>query len=156
MAAAGLGSGRRTYVVWEGVLAYLTPEAVDSTLRWASGVAGAGSELAFTYVHQGLLDGSRRFAHAEAWVESVRAAGEPFVFGLDPTTLDAFLAERGWRLLEDLSTTEALAQHGRSIRRVPSFYRIARAEPVAYRRRAIDLKDWPSYEGGSQLRRPAV
>jgi methyltransferase (TIGR00027 family) len=131
MAGAGVHPGRPTYVISEGVLAYLSPEAVDSALRWASAVAGAGSELAFTYVHKGLLDGSRRFPHAEAWVESVRAAGEPFVFGLDPTTLDAFLVERGWRLLEDLSTTEALAQYGCSIRRVPSFYRIARAQPVA-------------------------
>jgi methyltransferase (TIGR00027 family) len=127
-AAAGLVSGRRTYIIWEGVLAYLTPEAVDATLRWAGGIAGPGTELAFTYVHRGLLDGTHRFPHAEPWVGSVRAAGEPFVFGLDPGTLGAFLADRGWRLLEDLSTTEALAQYGRDLRRVPSFYRIARAE----------------------------
>ena len=128
MTAAGLAGGLRTYTVWEGVLAYLTPEAVDATLRWASTISGPGSELAFTYVHRGLLDGTHRFPHARPWVKSVRAAGEPFVFGLDPRTLDTFLAQRGWRLLEDLSTTEALAQHARDVRRVPSFYRIARAE----------------------------
>ena len=127
MAAAGIEAARRTYVVWEGVLAYLTPGAVDATLRWAASLSGPGSELAFTYVHRGLLDGSVHFPHADPWVNSVRAAGEPFVFGLDPESLDDFLAERGWRLLEDLSTTEALAQHGRDVRRVPSFYRIARA-----------------------------
>jgi methyltransferase (TIGR00027 family) len=131
MVAAGLDADRRTYLVWEGVLAYLTPEAVDATLRWAAAISGPGSELAFTYVHRGLLDGTVHFPHAEPWVDSVRAAGEPFVFGLDPGRLDAFLEERGWRLLEDLSTTEALAQHGRDVRRVPSFYRIARAAVCA-------------------------
>jgi methyltransferase (TIGR00027 family) len=131
MAAAGLAAGQRTYFVWEGVLAYLTPDAADATLRWASAVSGPGSEIAFTYVHRGLLDGTRHFAHAGPWVDSVRAAGEPFVLGLDPETLGAHLAERGWRLLEDLSTTEALAIHGRDVRRVPSFYRIARAEVSA-------------------------
>jgi methyltransferase (TIGR00027 family) len=130
MTAAGLEAGRRTYILWEGVLAYLTPEAVDATMRWAGAIAGPGSELAFTYVHQGLLDGTGHFPHATAWTASVRTAGEPFVFGLDPHTLGAFLIERGWRLREDLSTPEALAQHGRSIRRVPSFYRIARAAPT--------------------------
>jgi methyltransferase (TIGR00027 family) len=129
MTTAGLEPGARTFVVWEGVLAYLTPEAVDATLRWAVAVCGSGSELAFTYVHRGLLDGSRQFPHAEPWAESVRAAGEPFVFGLDPETLDAYLAERGWQLVEDLSTTEALVRYGVSARRVPSFYRIARAHP---------------------------
>ena len=130
MAAAGLDSGRRTYVVWEGVLSYLTPAAVDATLRWARAVSGPESELAFTYVHRGLLDGTVHFPHAEPWVNSVRAADEPFVFGLDPGTLEVFLSERGWRLLDDLSTTEALAQHGRDVRRVPSFYRLARAAVI--------------------------
>ena len=106
--------------------AYLAPEAVDATLRRAGTSSAPGSELAFTYVR--LRDGSQRFPHAGPWVESVRAAGELFVFGLGLRTLDTFLAQRGWRLLEDLSTTEALAQHARDVRRVPSFYRIARAE----------------------------
>jgi len=128
MAAAGLATGRRTYTICEGVLAYLTPQAVDVTLRWASAISGPGSEIAFTYVHRGLLDRTRRFAYARPWVESVRRAGEPFVFGLDPGTLTDYLAERGWRHLDDLSTTEALAAHGWSIARVPSFYRIARAK----------------------------
>jgi methyltransferase (TIGR00027 family) len=127
MAAAGLATGKRTSFLWEGVVAYLTAEAVDATLRWAAGVSGSGSELAFTCVHRGLLDGSTRFSHAEPWVASVREAGEPFVFGLDPATLRDYLAERGWRLLEDLSTTEALAEYGLPLTRVPSFYRLARA-----------------------------
>lgn len=131
MAAAGLAPGARTFTIWEGVLSYLSAHAVDATLRWASEISGAGSELVFTYVHHGLLDGSRHFSHAGPWVNSVRAAGEPFVFGLDPSTLRAYLAERRWRLLDDFSTTEALAQHGLSVARVPGFYRIARAQPFA-------------------------
>jgi methyltransferase (TIGR00027 family) len=131
MAAAGLGSGLRTFTIWEGVLSYLTPDAVDATLRWASEISGAGSELVFTYVHGGLLDGSQHFPHAESWVESVRAAGEPFVFGLDPSTHAAYLAERQWRLLDDLSTPEALVRYGRSAARVPGFYRIAHARVIA-------------------------
>jgi methyltransferase (TIGR00027 family) len=131
MAAAGLAADKRTFFLWEGVVAYLSAEAVDATLRWAGGVSGSGSELAFTYVHRGLLDGSTRFAHADRWVAAVREADEPFVFGLDPRTLHDYLAERRWRLLEDRSTTEALAEYGLPLTRVPSFYRLARARVEA-------------------------
>lgn len=109
-------------------MAYLDPAAVDATLRWASAVAGAGSELVFTYVHRGVLDGSETFAGAGPWVESVRAAGEPFVFGLDPAELAGYLAARGWRLADDRSTAELLSAYSLPAQRVPAFYRLARAE----------------------------
>ena len=80
-----------------------------------------------TYVDRGLLDGSVRFPHAGAWVRSVERAGEPFVFGFDPRELGAYLSARDWRLVEDRSTAEALVAYGADARRVPGFYRVARA-----------------------------
>ena len=124
---AGFVVGRATFVLWEGVAGYLTADAVDATVRWAHDATGAGSELAFTYVHRGLIDGTVRFPHAEAWVRSVADAGESFVFGFDPAELPSYVEARGWTLLEDISTTEALARHGLDPNGVPSFYRIARA-----------------------------
>ena len=126
-AAAGFASGRRTFTVWEGVVSYLEADAVDATLRWLRSVSGPGSELVFTYVHSGVLDGTRKFGDSAAWLDSVEAAGEPFVFGLDPDGLEPFLAERGWRLVEDVSTTEALERYGVPAAGVPAFYRVARA-----------------------------
>ena len=46
--------------------------------------------------------------------------------GFDPD-LPAYLRERGWTQLEDLSTTEALTRLGMDPSGVPAFYRIARA-----------------------------
>jgi O-methyltransferase involved in polyketide biosynthesis len=105
----------------------LTPQAVDTTVRWTSTVAGPGSHLVMTYVHRGLIDGTQDFPHATAWVRSVQRAGEPFAFGFEPAELAAYLADRGWCLIDDLSTPEALAQYGLPVARVPSFYRIAHA-----------------------------
>jgi methyltransferase (TIGR00027 family) len=124
---AGLHHGRPTFVLWEGVASYLTADAVDATVRWAHDAAGTGSELAFTYVHRGLIDGTVDFPHSAAWVRSVAAAGEPFVFGFDPAELPRYLHLRGWSLVEDQSTTEALARLGLDPVGVPAFYRIARA-----------------------------
>jgi methyltransferase (TIGR00027 family) len=124
---AGLRSGLATFTIWEGVASYLTPPAVDATVRWARSVSGPGSHLVLTYVNRGLIDKTLHFPHAAAWVRSVARAGEPFVFGFDPADLPLYLTERGWDLVADVSTTEALVQYGLPSRRVPSFYRIAHA-----------------------------
>jgi methyltransferase (TIGR00027 family) len=128
--AAGFESGARTFTVWEGVVSYLEAEAVDSTMRWIREVSGRGSELVFTYVHRGILDGTSSFGGSAAWTGSVASVGEPFVFGFDPAELGAYLAERGWELTDDLSTTEALTRYGRPADGLPSFYRVARARPL--------------------------
>lgn len=53
--------------------------------------------------------------------------GGRVVFGFDPGELAGYLADRGWELVDDLSTTEALTRHGLTPHRVPAFYRIALA-----------------------------
>lgn len=96
-------------------------------MRWTASVAGPGSSLLLTYVHRGLIDGTCEFPNAAAWVQSVQRAGEPFVYGFEPDHLGVFLAERGWSLIDDLSTREALARYDQPVERVPGFYRIAQA-----------------------------
>jgi methyltransferase (TIGR00027 family) len=124
---AGLRGGLATFTIWEGVASYLTPQAVDATVRWARSVSGPGSHLVLTYVHRGVIDETVQFPHAAAWVRSVARAGEPFVFGFEPAELPVYLNRRGWDLAADVSTTEALVRYGLPSRRVPGFYRIAHA-----------------------------
>lgn len=49
------------------------------------------------------------------------------MFGFAPDKLPAYLLERRWRLISDISTPEAISLLGRPVRRTPSFYRIAHA-----------------------------
>ncbi len=128
LAAAGFRAGARTFTIWEGVVSYLSRPAVESTLRWAAASGAAGSRLALTYVHSGLIDGSVEFPYSGRWVDSVRRAGEPFVFGFDPAALPAEASALGLTVQEDLSTTEALQRLGLPTARVPGFYRIALLE----------------------------
>ena len=127
---AGYDTGASAFFIWEGVSNYLTAQAVDATLRWVAANSAEGSTLSFTYVHAGLLDGSVRFPGAEPWVQAVERAGEPFTFGLDPAGLAGYLAQRGMRVLSDVSTAEALAQSAAAGREAPppAFYRVALAE----------------------------
>jgi O-methyltransferase involved in polyketide biosynthesis len=50
------------------------------------------SQLIFSYVHQGALDGSVAFREARRWKSSVQSTGEPFIFGFDPAASSGLLA----------------------------------------------------------------
>jgi len=105
--AAGLATDQPAVFVWEGVTNYLSATAVAQTLSAVRALAAPGSLLLFTYVHQGVIDGSAHFPEAARWVRSVARAGEPWTFGFLPETLPGYLAARGFTLSWDLSTADA-------------------------------------------------
>jgi methyltransferase (TIGR00027 family) len=126
---AGFSSELRTVVVWEGVTNYLTAEAVDTTLRGLAGIAAGGSRIVFTYVDRAALDGSGNYRGV--WQDAVRRHGEPWTFGFDPGALRGYLAERGLRLMLDLSARDAADRYLLPLGRhepAAAFYRIAQAE----------------------------
>jgi methyltransferase (TIGR00027 family) len=125
--AAGFDHTVRTAVVWEGVTNYLTGEAVDATLRYLGQAIPAGSRIVFTYIDRAVLDGTGAFAEVGTWRDAVAAAGEPWTFGFDPADLGDYLAERGLRLVEDVSTRDAAERYHR-IEPTAAFYRIVLAE----------------------------
>lgn len=96
---AGFQKRLKTLFLWEGVTQYLTGEAVKKTLEF---ISNAGSAVAFTYVPQGIIDGSSRPAWFETLLSFARRAGSPFIFGLDPAGLERYLADRGLKLIEDI------------------------------------------------------
>jgi methyltransferase (TIGR00027 family) len=128
--AAGFDAARRAIVVWEGVSQYLTGEAVCGVMRWVGRLA-PGSRFIFTYVHEGVLNGSVAFVGADNVIAKVDGSGEPWRFGLLPEQLPAFLRERGLSLLSDLGADEYRARvMGAESRDMQgySFYHTALAE----------------------------
>lgn len=128
--ANGFDRTERTFVVWEGVTNYLSEIGVDATFRAVAESVGAGSQILFTYVHAGLLDGSAAFVGGGEMLQRVREAGEPWTFGFDPQQLAPFLSARGLTLVEDLSADEYRERYfGRAARQMSgySFYRAALA-----------------------------
>jgi methyltransferase (TIGR00027 family) len=111
LGAAGLDAGPCTVVVWEGVTNYLTADAVDTTLRTLAGTLGRGSRIVFTYVDRSALDGTGGYAGVDEWHAEVRRHGEPWTFGFEPEQLPAYLAERGLRLMLDLTARDAAARY---------------------------------------------
>src|SRR5262245_46054825 len=121
-----LDSNARSFVLWEGVTNYLTEGAVDATLRAIAASVSPASELFLTYVHRGLLDGSLRFDGGREILQRVRDVGEPWTCGFDPSEMPAYLAARGFTVVEDLSADDYRERYfgdaARSMRGY-SFYR---------------------------------
>jgi len=105
LAAEGHDARAATMTILEGVLMYLTPEAVESTFACVRAYAAPGSPMAFTYFDRALI----RDRSADALGErlAVRVIGEPFRFGFDPRELPAWLAARGFALERDESCGDA-------------------------------------------------
>lgn len=128
--ASGFSFERASFFIWEGVTHYLEAPAVDATLKTIVRAA-PGSELVFTYLDRGLLDGTKSFPGGRRVLRATRRFGEPFRFGLVPEEAPDFLRDRGLALLEDLGgddlTTRFFEPRGRSDR-------AARIEHVALAR----------------------
>jgi methyltransferase (TIGR00027 family) len=154
MKAAGYAPERRTLFIWEGVTNYLTADAVDATLRWCA-QAAAGSKVVFTYVHQRVLDTPEAFHGTQKLFATLHAANEHWTFGLDPSRVPAFLAERGLRLDEDAGTSEYRERYyGRSAMRMQGyeFYRIAVAEVPDHPLNTLDAPQQPPTAAGATRR----
>jgi len=99
-----------TVIVAEGLLIYLSPEAVRDLFSQCAVIAGVGSRIAFSYIPTG-VDGRPdvgRWTGLMLWLQKV--AGEPWIWSIRPEELGLFLEETGWTIdLEEVGTTR---KHG--------------------------------------------
>jgi methyltransferase (TIGR00027 family) len=134
MVDAGYDTRVRTVLVWEGVSNYLTEDAVDTTLRWCARSA-PGSTLIFTYIHRDVLTDPRAFVGTDRLFATLATVGEQFTFGIDPTSLPGFLAERGLALERDLGAADYRRLYLRDADHIRGheFYRVAVARVAGWR-----------------------
>jgi methyltransferase (TIGR00027 family) len=98
LAGYGYRTDARTFFIWEGVTQYLTENAVRATLGALRAAAG-GSRLVFTYIRRDFIDGENMY-DAGILYKRFRQRQQVWRFGLDPDDVSAFVAEYGWRLVE--------------------------------------------------------
>ncbi len=103
---SGYDESLKTLFIWEGVVMYLTPEAVDGTLSFISNHSPSGSQVVFDYIYTALLDGSVK--HGEiSRMRRVRAvSGEGLTFSIPEGQLSEFLLNRGFSRVKDIDSTE--------------------------------------------------
>ena len=100
----------RTVIVAEGLVMYLSSEAVRDLFSQSAAVAGVGSRIVFSYIPTG-VDGrpdAGRWTGLMLWLQKV--AGEPWTWSIRPEELGVFLEETGWKIA--LDQVESTRKHG--------------------------------------------
>jgi len=96
---AGYQDGQKTLFIWEGVCMYLSPQSVDNTLSCICEHAARGSQIVFDYIYASVLRQENRYYGEQGIFETVAKTGEGWIFGLEESEVETFLAAPGLKSL---------------------------------------------------------
>lgn len=102
----GYNRSQKTLFVLEGLVMYIPPEAVDETLSFIVKNSGKGSSIIFDYYPQSLVDGTSELETAKNIRDFVAQQGEPLLFGIKEGAVEAFLAERGFSQIRNVTSED--------------------------------------------------
>ncbi|EFQ82614.1 methyltransferase, TIGR00027 family [Aeromicrobium marinum DSM 15272] len=110
LAECGFVVGARTFVVWEGVVPYLTREAVDETLADLAAVCGPGSTVTIDVWHS--LEGGGLWPRVRRAAESsLRLIGEPVDLMLPAAEIPGLLTPHGFAPVDLVGAEEIARRH---------------------------------------------
>jgi methyltransferase (TIGR00027 family) len=110
LAAAGFAPVQPTFFTWLGVVPYLNPEAVWSTLGFIAGLPG-GAHVVFDYSDPPEFLSPEQRARHERRTQRVAGLGEPWVTYFEPEKLHAKLAALGFAEIEDLGPAQIVVRY---------------------------------------------
>jgi methyltransferase (TIGR00027 family) len=128
---AGYDPNLKTLFIWQGVTMYLTPEAVDNTLRFVVQHSAPGSAIVFDYLYRLVLDGVQKHGEVSNMRRYRFMTGEGLTFGIEEGMVESFLEKRGFHLVRDINAdglrqTYCIGPNAR--RKIASGYGIVVAE----------------------------
>jgi methyltransferase (TIGR00027 family) len=106
---------RPAVFIWEGVTQYITEEAVRRTLAFV-GKSCPGSILLFTYVLKSIIERSPDFPGADHLMDVV-AKSSPWIFGLKPSSIPAFLQPFHLALMADVGNADYQEKYLKPLKR---------------------------------------
>ena len=102
----GYSPQSKTLFIWEGVVHYLTAEAVDQTLEFVQQHSGSGSSIIFDYVYTSALTAVHKRAEIVRMQRARRYTGEGLVFGIKEGQVGAFLRARGYTRIQNVTSKD--------------------------------------------------
>jgi len=109
---SGYDKDKKSLFIWEGVTPYLTADAVDETLYFVARNSGPRSSIIFNYIFKSVVDGTCQLEGAREIRKAFSRGGiadfssnrgERLMFGIEEGTIEAFLSERGFQQIKDIS-----------------------------------------------------
>jgi methyltransferase (TIGR00027 family) len=103
---AGFSREKKALFIWEGVTYYLSREAVDNMLRFVRLNSPSGSLISFDYAS--LSDEALNEDGAKELRKHMKSrySNEPTKFGIPAGGIEAFLAQRGFEVVEHLTAAK--------------------------------------------------
>jgi len=102
--------GAPAVIIAEGLVMYLSPEAVRELFCQCAAITGTESRIAFSYIPKG-RDGRPdvgRWTGLMLWLQKV--VGEPWLWSIRPEELGGFLKNSGWTDVSE--TADLTGKHG--------------------------------------------
>jgi methyltransferase (TIGR00027 family) len=101
--------GQRNLFILEGLLMYLEPDAVQETFQIIREYGSTGNRVVFDYIQASVLRHENTLYGEAELVKSVRKAGEPWRFGIEPGEIESFAVTQGFEI-NDHKSAQALEE----------------------------------------------
>ncbi len=96
----------KTLYIWEGVVTYLKPEAVDGTLAWVRSHSAPGSSIIFDYIFPSAFSEKQPREEVKLSQWTHRFTGEALSFGIEKGQIVDFLTQRGFTDVVDAGAAD--------------------------------------------------
>lgn len=113
--------------IWEGVTQYISEDGVRQTLDYV-GKCAPGSSIVFTYVLRSVIERRSDIPNADKMMDRVSEQA-PWIFGLEPSGMQAFLETFHLKLVEDVGSADYQEKYLKPLGRDMEIFR---GERIAY------------------------
>jgi methyltransferase (TIGR00027 family) len=103
---SGYSSRLKTLFIWEGVVCYLTAEAVDQTLEFVLKNSDPGSSIIFDYLYASALTAANKRGEIARMQQASRYSGEGLTFGIDEGKVEEYLRSRGYTQITNVTSED--------------------------------------------------
>jgi methyltransferase (TIGR00027 family) len=132
---AGYNRHERTLFLWEGVVYYLDPESVDTTLEFVNRSSRQGSIIALDYLISSSESNRDEYGNKEFFQAMKKHhSNEKLIFGIEEGEAESFFGQRGLKMIdhwdnEEIERTFLLNENGLISGKIIGSFRFALASP---------------------------
>ena len=100
----GFDPDKRTFFLMEGLIMYLTTEAVDELFTILCRLASSGSRILFDYIYASVLRQENTCFGEKSIYKTVNGVNESWLFGIEKGETELFLKKNNFKLIRNLDS----------------------------------------------------